>query len=498
LIHYMNFIDGKWQNASDERVVEVVGPASGKAIATVPHASSPDVKAAIDAARRAFDTGPWPKTTAAERSSIFMRLADLIEKDIGRLSSLESLNAGKSIKQSSNYDLPYLVDNIRFLAGAARNMEGKAMGEYVDEGTSAIRREPIGVTGVITPWNYPLMMVVWRCVPALLTGNTVVIKPASYTPMTTLEFGKLAEKAGIPRGVLNIVTGPGPEIGEILAKSPDVDMIAFTGSEEVGRSLSRSGSETLKKVSLELGGKAPFIVFDDANLPAAVEGAVVGGLVNNGQDCANSTRYYVHEKLIDEFEKQLISKLREVRIGDPLDPSTDMGPLISASHRARVENYIRTGMEEGGLLKYGGEEPSIAGHEGGFFLTPAVIRTENENSRIVKEEIFGPVYTVLPFSDFEDVIRRSNDVIYGLGASVWTSDMNKALRATRELRFGTVWVNEHIVVPSEMPWAGYKRSGHGASLSAYSLEEFTYIKHVYFDITGSTRKKWYYQVYGRQ
>jgi betaine-aldehyde dehydrogenase len=187
-----------------------------------------------------------------------------------------------------------------------------------------------------------------------------------------------------------------------------------------------------------------------------------------------------------------------VRIGDPLDPSTDMGPLISASHRARVENYIRTGMEEGGLLKYGGEEPSIAGHEGGFFLTPAVIRTENENSRIVKEEIFGPVYTVLPFSDFEDVIRRSNDVIYGLGASVWTSDMNKALRATRELRFGTVWVNEHIVVPSEMPWAGYKRSGHGASLSAYSLEEFTYIKHVYFDITGSTRKKWYYQVYGRQ
>ena len=488
-----NLIDGEWRAASNGKNSNVINPTTGENIAMIPHSSKEDVHSAIDAARRAFDDGGWRKSPVSERSAILMRLADLIEHDSDRLARLETINTGKSIKQSSNYDLPYLVDNIRFLAGAARNMDGKAMGEYVDEGTSAIRREPIGVVGVITPWNYPLMMVVWRAVPALLMGNTVVLKPASYTPLTTLEFGKLAQIAGIPKGVLNIITGPGPEIGEEMAKSSQVDMIAFTGSEEVGRKLSGYGS--LKKISLELGGKAPFVVFKDARLPAAVEGAVVGGLVNNGQDCANSTRYYIHEDMVDKFESKLIEKLKEVKIGSPLDHGTDMGPLISSAHRKRVEDYIKLGMEEGGLLKHGGFEPKIEGCEGGFFISPTVIRTENEESRIVKEEIFGPVYTILSFTDYDDAIRRCNDVIYGLGASVWTSDMNKALHAVRDLRFGTVWVNEHVVVPSEMPWAGYKQSGHGASLSAYSLEEFTYIKHVYFDLTGKVRKDWYSQIY---
>jgi len=272
-------------------------------------------------------------------------------------------------------------------------------------------------------------------------------------------------------------------------------MIAFTGSTEVGRRLQELGSSNLKKVSLELGGKAPLIVFDDANVEAAAEASVVGGLINNGQDCANSTRYYLHEEIAEKFIKVLTYKLQRVKIGDPFDQETDLGPLISKTHRTNVEKYIEKGVEEGGKLLFGGYEPKIPGHENGFYLSPTVIYTDNENSSIVKEEIFGPVFTVLKFEDYADVIQKSNDVIYGLGASVWTSDITKAMRAIRDLRFGTVWVNEHVVVPSEMPWAGYKQSGHGASLSKYSLEEFTYIKHVYIDLTGKLKKEWYSQIF---
>jgi betaine-aldehyde dehydrogenase len=420
----------------------------------------------------------------------------MLEQRAQEFARLETMNSGKSIKQTMNYDLPYTVDNIRFLAGASRVLEGKAMAEYVADGTSAIRREPIGVVGVITPWNYPLMMVVWRAFPALAMGNTVVVKPASYTPLSTLELAKLIEKAGVPKGVFNVVTGPGAEVGEELAKHPDVDMIAFTGSTEVGKRLSELGASRVKKVSLELGGKAPFIIFDDADIEAAAEGAVVGGLVNNGQDCANSTRYYAHESVVDKYQKALLSKLSKVRVGDPLTSTTDMGPLVSDAQRKRVEGYIEKGIEEGGRVLSGGRRPRIEGHEGGYYIEPTVVYTDNHDSAIVQEEIFGPVFTLLPFSDYDEVIEKSNSVVYGLGSSVWTKDVTRAMNAVRDLRFGTVWVNEHVPVPSEMPWAGYKQSGHGASLSPYSLEEFTYIKHVYFDLTGKVRKGWYYQIYG--
>jgi betaine-aldehyde dehydrogenase len=372
------------------------------------------------------------------------------------------------------------------------------MGEYVTEGTSAIRREPIGVVGVITPWNYPLMMVIWRAFPALAMGNTVVIKPATYTPLTTIELAEIMHEAGLPKGVLNIVTGPGTEVGEALATHPHVDMIAFTGSTEVGKRLSQLGSSTVKKVSLELGGKAPFIVFDDADIEAAVQGAVVGGLVNNGEDCANSTRYYVHESVADKYAKKLIQELDKVKIGDTRDMKTDLGPLVSDAHRKRVEGYITKGVEEGGRILRGGKEPKIPAHEGGFYLEPTVIQTDNHDSKIVTEEIFGPVYAVLKFSNYEEVINQSNSGVYGLGASVWTRDVTTAMRACRDLRFGTVWINDHVPVPSEMPWAGYKQSGHGASLSQYSLEEFTYIKHVYIDISGLRRKSWHFAVYGQK
>ncbi len=492
------FINGIWIDSSDEKKIPVFNPATGSVISEVPSASIEDVSFAAESAKESFVAGTWSRITPGERAAVLLKVAQMIEDRTQELAKLETSISGKSIKQTLGYDLPYTVDNIRFIAGASRMLEGKAMGEYVQEGTSAIRREPIGVIGVITPWNYPLMMVAWRAFPALAMGNSVIVKPSSYTPLTTLELAKMMEKAGIPKGVFNVITGPGGKVGEELAKNKNVDMIAFTGSTEVGKRLSELGSSTLKKVSLELGGKAPFIVFSDADIDAATEGAIVGGLVNNGEDCANSTRYYVHESVKDKFTDLLVKKLMKVKVGDPMDPITDIGPLISSSHRDRVEGYIKKGLDQGGKLLYGGNRPTLRGMENGFFLNPAVIYTENQKSDIVQEEIFGPVFSVLPFSTYEEVISKSNDVIYGLGSSVWTKDVKTAMNAVKDLRFGTVWVNEHVPVPSEMPWAGYKQSGHGASLSAYSLEEFSYIKHVYFDLTGKVRKSWYYQIYGGQ
>jgi betaine-aldehyde dehydrogenase len=496
--NHLMYINGEWVPSSSEEWVDVRDPSTGKVIDKVPSAADEDVGKAIDAAKDAFNKGTWSKITPGDRASALLKIASMLEQDIGDFARLETLNNGKSIRQSTTYDLPYSVDNIRYIAGAARVLNGDAMTEYVSEGTSAIRREPIGVVAVITPWNYPLMMAVWRVFPALATGNTVVVKPASYTPLTTIELGKLVEKAGVPKGVFNIVTGSGVKVGEQLARHKDVGMIAFTGSTEVGRRLAELASSTVKKISLELGGKAPFIVLEDADLDAATEGAVVGGIINNGQDCANSTRYYVQGSRLEKFQTLLVEKLRKVHVGDPSNMETDMGPLVSESQQKRVKKYVDDGIEQGGRLLFGGKIPQLPGHENGYFLEPTAIYTDNHNSSIVQEEIFGPVFSVLKTSDLNDAIKKSNEVIYGLGASVWTKDVTQAMRAARDLRFGTVWVNDHIPVPSEMPWAGYKQSGYGVSLSRYSLEECTYIKHVYFDLTGAVRKSWYHQIYGKK
>jgi len=488
------FINGEWIESSSGEELDVRNPATGKVIAKVPSASREDVNAAVDAAREAFDKGVWSQLPVGERSKILLKIAEIMEQYASELIEIETTNTGKTIRQATYYDIPYAIDNLRFYAGAARTLQGIATGEYVSDGTSTIRREPIGVVGVITPWNYPLVELVWQAFAALAVGNTVVVKPSSYTPLSTLKVAEIVEKAGVPKGVFNVVTGPGESVGEEIARNQKIDVLAFVGSTETGRRLYELAAPNVKRLSLELGGKAPFIVFEDANIDAAVEAALVGQLVNNGQDCANSTRYYIHESVLDQFIDKLKRRLSSVKVGNPLDYETDMGPLISESHRNRVERYIKRGIEEGGALIFGGDRPVIKGFEGGYFLNPTVIYTENEESSIVKEEIFGPVFTILKFSSYDEVIERANNVIYGLGASVWTKNVTTAMRAVKDLRFGTVWVNEHLVVPSETPWAGYRQSGNGVGLSVYALEQYTYIKHVYIDITGKTRKDWYYYI----
>ncbi|CAG0992911.1 MAG: aminobutyraldehyde dehydrogenase [Candidatus Methanoperedens sp.] len=493
---YRMFIGGRWVESSSRETFDVRNPATEEVIANVPLGTKEDAKSAIDAARETFDSGAWSNKTPAERSLILWKLAALVEANARKIATLESMNVGKTIKYSRDSDLPFIIDNLRFFAGAARLLEGKSASEYSGLGTSIIRREPIGVVVGVVPWNYPLYIAVWKMAPALAAGNTVVIKPASLTPLTLLEFAKLAQIAGVPDGVLNVVTGPGEVIGEELATSPNVDMISLTGDTSTGKKIMQMASGNLKKVHLELGGKAPFIVLDDANIDAATEGAVVAAFWNSGQDCTAATRVYVHESIHDEFVKLLVEKAQNIRIGDPLDERTDMGPLVSGKQRERIEVYVRSGIEEGANLVHGGKRPENL--KKGYFFEPTIFTGVEQKMRICQEEIFGPVLSVSGFSTVDEAVEKANDVIYGLASSVWGKDITDLVRIANRLKYGTVWINEHGVLTSETPHGGFKQSGFGKDLSLYSFEEYTQVKHIYIDQTGSVRKPWYYTVYGEK
>ena len=499
---YKMYINGEWVDSKSGKKYNVINPGTEAVIATAQLGNEEDVKLAVEAARKAFDKGDWPGMSPGERSSVMWKLADLVEKNMNMLAEIESANQGKTIRYAKENDLPFIVDNLRFFAGISRNLSGIASGEYIDHhayghhegmGTSIIRREPLGVVGAIVPWNYPLYIAVWKIAPALAAGNTLVIKPASLTPMTLLELAKLTETAGIPSGVFNVVTGPGDIVGSELARNDSVDMITFTGDTFTGKKIMELAASNVKKIHLELGGKAPFIVFEDADIDAAVQGAVVGGFFNAGQDCTAATRIYVHEEIYYTFVKKLVEETKKIRIGNQLDENSDMGPLVSAHHRERVEGYIQSGKEQGAKLVLGGKRPKDLPR--GFYIEPTVFIDVKQHMKICQEEIFGPVLSVLKFSGFEQVIEMANDVIYGLAASVWTKNITRALKAANALRFGTVWINEHGVLASEMPHGGYKQSGFGKDLSAYALDEFTQIKHVYVDLTDMKRKPWHNVVY---
>jgi betaine-aldehyde dehydrogenase len=488
-------IGGEWVAAASEATSRVVNPYDGTSLGDVPKGSRDDARRAIDAAREAFDRGPWPRLPPRARGEVFLKAAQLLSQRLPQLAELESRNQGKTIKQAADADLPFSVDNLIFYAGAGRTLDAKSPGEFTGEGTTIFRREPVGVVASITPWNYPFMMAVWKIGPALITGNTVVLKPASWTPLTSLELGRSFQDAGLPPGALNIVTGPGEEVGDELSRHPKVDLVSVTGDTATGRKIMEAASATVKRVQLELGGKAPFIVFEDADLAAAVEGAIVAGFVNGGQDCTAATRLIVHRNVRESFVKHLLERVATIRMGDPLSRKTDLGPLVHPTHQKRVLEFVQKGSDEGAKLVAGSTE-APAGHPEGAFVTPTVFDGVAPDMTIAQKEVFGPVLDVLEFSTFDEAIEIANGVEYGLAGSVWTNDLRTAIRASNALRFGDVWVNDHLPLGSETPHGGFKQSGFGKDLGVDSLYDYTAIKNIYIDLTGQARKSWHYLTYG--
>ncbi|MFE7765097.1 gamma-aminobutyraldehyde dehydrogenase [Streptomyces sp. NPDC057438] len=486
------YVAGRPTKGTSGRTQAVVDPATGDEVLTYEPAGTQDVDAAVAAARAAFPG--WAAMTPGERSDALHRFAAVVADRAEEFARAESLQCGKPLKLTREFDVPGTIDNIAFFAGAARHLQGQSAGEYSGDHTSYVRREPIGVVGSVAPWNYPLQMAAWKILPAIAAGNTIVLKPAETTPLTSLLFAQAATDAGIPDGVINIVSGTGQEAGEHLVGHPDVVMTSFTGSTAVGKRVAEIATATVKRLHLELGGKAPFVVFDDADLEAAANGAVAGALINTGQDCTAATRAYVQRPLYEEFVARTAALMESVRLGDPFAPGTDLGPLISHVQRDRVAAFVERARAYARVVT-GGEAPG-GELESGAYYRPTLVVDAAQDSEIVQSEIFGPVLVVLPFDSDDEGIRLANDTPYGLAASAWSRDVYRAGRATREIRAGCVWVNDHIPIISEMPHGGYKASGFGKDMSAYSFEEYTQIKHVMFDNTAIARKDWHRTIFG--
>ncbi len=475
-------IDGKWVDARSGKRFEVLNPATGQVLTTVAEGDKADVDLAVAAARRAFE-GAWAKLEPRDRQRLIWKVGDLILDNADELAELESLDNGKPIRESRNVDIPMAAEVFRYYAGWVTKIHGETIpvnGPFFNY----TRREPLGVVGQIIPWNFPLLMAAWKLAPALACGNTSVLKPAEQTPLTALRLGELVLEAGIPEGVVNIITGFGPTAGAAITEHMDVDKVAFTGETTTGRIIMEACAKSnMKKLSLELGGKSPNIVFADADLDTAVRGTFTGIFFNQGQVCCAGSRLFIEESAHDAFMEKLVARTQGIRQGDPLDPKTTMGPQVSKEQMDKVVSYLEAGKKEGAKVLTGGGPAKIAGESGGYFVEPTIFDQASNRMRIAREEIFGPVLTAIPFRDIEDVVREGNDTLYGLAAGVFTRDVKKAHRVAAALKAGTVWVNTWNVFDPASPFGGYKTSGFGRELGMHALELYTQIKSVWIDLS---------------
>lgn len=480
---YQLFIDGQFVDSESGKTFKTPNPATGEMHAEVAEAGKADVDKAVAAARKAFD-GKWSKMSARDRGRLLYKLSQLIERDAAQLAELETRDNGKPIKESTYIDLPGVVENFEYFAGWATKIEGETI-PVPGQMFNYTLREPVGVCGQIIPWNFPLLMAAWKLAPALAAGNTVVLKPAEQTPVTALELAKLIQEAGFPEGVVNIVPGFGETAGATLAAHSGIDKIAFTGSTEVGKLIARAAAENLTKVSLELGGKAPNVIFADADLDQAVNGAMMGIFFNQGQVCCAGSRIFVEEKAKEEFLGRFKEKADRIKVGDPMDKATLMGPQVSEEQLKRIKGYVEIAREEGATVLTGGAAPQLDPEfQKGYFFQPTIFSDVDNKMRIAQEEIFGPVSSVITFKDDDELIQKANDTIYGLSAGIWTQNITRAHRFAKAIKAGVVWVNTYNMMNAASPFGGYKQSGYGREMGRHALELYTQVKSVWVDLSG--------------
>ncbi len=487
-----NYIGGEWVHAADRATIDVYNPCTEELLARVPSMSRDEARAAIAAAREVHDSGVWSEAPPDERSRILLQVADKLTEHEDELAELEAMESGMTIRAASTVQLGQSVLHWDYFARRADRQLQEPLEpvSFPTHSYNFVLREPIGVCAAIVPWNFPLLMAVWKLAPALAMGNTVVLKPASNTPLTALRLAELIAETELPPGVVSVITGAGGTVGEELAAHPLVDKVSFTGSTAVGRRIMELAARTIKKCTLELGGKSPNIVFEDADLDAAVDGALWATFFHQGQACESGTRLILPASIHDEFVERLVDRARTIKLGDTLDWATDMGPLVSAAQLESVAEYVRIGVEEGARLVLGGHPVDGPGGKGHFFEPTIFVDVENSMT-IAQEEIFGPVLCVIKVADDEEAIAVANDTIYGLAAAVWTEDTDRALTTARRLKAGTIWINDHHLINCVAPFGGYKQSGNGREHGTYGLDEYTEVKHVHLDLTGGVEQKWF-------